>query len=41
MRCLSTDPLQWPKFDDHDHDKEDRKLTVTCLAPEQAGEMGK
>lgn len=40
LRCVSTDPMQYPLWDNQDHDGNDRKLTVTCLAPSIPGQRG-
>eukprot|EP00095_Tigriopus_kingsejongensis_P008505 maker-scaffold181_size278858-snap-gene-0.13 protein:Tk08505 transcript:maker-scaffold181_size278858-snap-gene-0.13-mRNA-1 annotation:"von willebrand factor type egf and pentraxin domain-containing protein 1-like" len=40
LRCVSTDPIQYPLWDNKDHDAEDTKLTVTCLAPSKPGQRG-
>ncbi|XP_059084326.1 uncharacterized protein LOC131881466 isoform X1 [Tigriopus californicus] len=40
LRCVSTDPMQYPLWDTEDHDGNDKKLTVTCLAPTIPGQRG-
>ena len=40
LRCTQTDPMQYPRMDDKDHDPNDRKLTVFCIPPVTPGHPG-